>query len=135
MLGMTETQGIRYMSHEKCNYGDLSDTVLFTFENGKVVNKGRTTKRDREYQADVLYEKAAPAKDEAVDFIEDYLKDGQPHPTKDMEDAAKAAGISKYAIRKAKEQLKEDGIIKFKSNTDGYGKGTTWTVFLVNDTK
>lgn len=135
MLGMTETQGIRYMSHEKCNYGDLSDTVLFTFENGKVVNKGRTTKRDRDYQAEVLYEKAAPAKDEAVDFIEDYLKDGQPHPVKELEEAAKGAGISKYAIRKAKEQLKEEQIIKFKSETEGNSKGVVWTVFLVNDTK
>lgn len=135
MLGMTENQGIRYMSHEKCNYGDLSDTVLFTFENGRVINKGRTTKRDRDYQAEVLYEKAAPAKDEAVDFIEDYLKDGQPHPVKELEEAARAAGISKYAIRKAKEQLKEEQIIKFKSETEGQGNGVIWTVFLVNDTK
>lgn len=133
MCGFTENRSIRYLSHEKTNYGDLADTVLFSFEDGKIVNKGKSQKRDREFQSEMQFVKTSPAKDEAADFILDYLRNG-PSPVKDLDEAAKAAGLSNYSLRTAKKELKENNEIKFQYKSEGPGKQVC-TISLYNDNK
>lgn len=133
MCGFTENKQIRYMSHEKCNYGDLSDTILFSFENGRIVNKGHTEKRDREFQTEMQFVRATPAKDEAEDFILETLKHG-PMIVNTLNENAAAAGISNYSLRTAKESLKKDGRIKIYTRSEGPGR-TKQYISLCNDTR
>ena len=70
MIGNTAEQGIRYISHEKSNYGMTSDSVLFSINDGKIETKGYTTKKDREFVSESVYNvKQAPAKEAAKEFI------------------------------------------------------------------
>lgn len=50
MVGETEN-GVRYLSHEKCNYGQLAETVLFTLDDKGAHFAGTTDKRERELMA------------------------------------------------------------------------------------
>jgi len=47
IIGDTGQDGIRYFSHEKCNYGILMETTLFEIEDGKPKYIVNTIKRDR----------------------------------------------------------------------------------------
>lgn len=49
IAGETGEDNIRYISHEKCNYGPTGETVLFSIENGAVKFNGYSGKKDREY--------------------------------------------------------------------------------------
>jgi len=123
IAGMTAEKGIRYLSHEKTNYGTLAQTILYTIDDGGCVKyKGHSEKRDRDYMHDYMSEdRSAPATEEAIECILDYLKDGTSKPVKDVDSIAQAAGITKSALKKAKARLKEEG--KIELINEGYGEG------------
>ena len=55
--------------------------------------------------------KQAPQRDEAKEFILDFLKDGEKEIS-ELDDMAAAMSISKNALKNAKTDLKRDGKIK-----------------------
>ena len=114
MIGNTAEQGIRYISHEKSNYGMTSDSVLFSINDGKIETKGYTTKKDREFVSESVYNvKQAPAKEAAKEFIIESLQEGQKEAS-ELNELAQILGISKSAMREAKAELKKEQIIKMK---------------------
>ena len=129
MIGNTAEQGIRYISHEKSNYGMTSDSVLFSINDGKIETKGYTTKKDREFVSESVYNvKQAPAKEAAKEFIIETLKEGQKEAS-ELNELAQILGISKSAMREAKSDLKKEQIIKMKAV--GFGSEKKWYVSLV----
>lgn len=115
MVGETKEKGIRYISHEKCNYGALGDTVLFSLDNEKVTFREYTDRKDKDFVTEFDYTvRQAPQREEAIEFILDFLKDGEKEVS-DLEEMAKAIGISSTTMRRAKEQLKKDGRISIFS--------------------
>ena len=97
MIGNTAEQGIRYISHEKSNYGMTSDSVLFSINDGKIETKGYTTKKDREFVSESVYNvKQAPAKEAAKEFIIESLQEGQKEAS-ELNELAQILGISKSA--------------------------------------
>lgn len=129
MIGNTAEQGIRYISHEKSNYGMTSDSVLFAINDGKIETKGYTTKKDREFVSESVYNvKQAPAKEAAKEFIIETLKEGQKEAS-ELNELAQILGISKSAMREAKSDLKKEQIIKMKAV--GFGSEKKWYVSLV----
>ena len=115
MVGETKEKGIRYISHEKSNYGMTADTVLFSIEKEQVIFKNYTDKNDRDFVTEVDYSiRQAPQREEAKEFILDFLKDGTKEVS-EMEGTANSIGISSKTLRRAKEELKKENLIKIYS--------------------
>lgn len=129
IAGMTGECEVRYASHEKCNYGELSKTILYTIEDGKIKYKGVSNKRDRDYmQESQSYERQRPALEEAKDYIRDYLKDGEEKPVKELDDAMKASGITNSTSKRAKAEMKRDNEIAYHNR--GFGDAKQFTIRL-----
>jgi hypothetical protein len=126
IVGETKDKGIRYISQEKNNYGQLSETILFSISDEKIIKHGVTTKRDREFMTEASGERSAPARDEAREFILDSLRDGEMQ-IKELDESAKALGLSQSAMRRAKEQLKAEKAVTVRR---GSGKIPTWYISL-----
>lgn len=115
MLGETSEPGIRYVSHEKSNNGPLKATVLFSINNEVVEYKGMSDKKDRDFVIDTAQSvKQAPAKDDAKEFILDFLKDGE-KKISELDEMAAAMGTGKNTLGRAKTELKQEGKIKMWS--------------------
>ena len=129
IVGQTQEKDIRYMSHEKCNYGELQSTALFTINAGVAEFKEYTDRRDADFvrvRDFAAYQ--APQRKDAEKFIIDYLKNGK-QKTADLDEAAKAAGISKNTLGRAKTKLRERNILGMKSV--GYGQDKAFYSFLI----
>ncbi len=126
MAGYTDEQGIRYLSNEKNNYAQLQDSLLFTIDNnGQVQPEGTTWKRDREYMQEAFAATQKPKRDDCKEFILNTLDiAGGSIKTADLESQAKAAGYSTITVRRAKDELKKIGDIRYKST--GQGNEKTW---------
>lgn len=131
MMGFTDVHGIRYLSHEKSNYGMLQETVLFSIDDsGQIHDEGTTWKRDREFMNEASNSASPSAKQDCKEWIVATLADaGSTIPTKTLEDSAKEAGYSYATIRRAKDDLKRDGRIRYKQISNGREKA--WNIELV----
>ena len=133
MAGHTKDKDIMYLSHEKCNYGRLQKTILFSILDQNVVEfKGTTWRRDRDYMAESQMVFNSPRKDEAKSFIIDQLHDGNRHEIRAIEEAGKAAGIAKSTLEDARAELIKDK--KIKREKFGFGPTTKWYLLLYPET-
>lgn len=115
MAGETNETGIRYLSHEKSNYGMTGNTVLYAIEDEVVCLKGYTKKKDKDFVTEVDYTtRQAPQREEAKEFILDFLKDGEKEVS-ELDAMAKAQSISANSLKNAKADLKKEGKIKYRS--------------------
>lgn len=121
MLGFTDEQGVRYLSHEKSNYGELQQTRLFSIDSaGKIIPEGSTWKRDKEFQADAAISVSAPKRQDCKEFILSELDAaGGKMAVKDLEDSAQKAGYSPRTVRRAKDDLKTSLDIKYRQAVIG----------------
>ena len=128
MAGFTEDQGIRYLSNEKNNYTELQETILFSIDqDGLIQHKGTSWKRDKDYMADAAAATSAPKRDDCKEYILHALDDaGGSMKTKDLEEQAKEAGYSYRTTRRAKDDLKKNGDIKYFQT--GSAKEKTWYI-------
>lgn len=125
----TVKDNVRYLSHEKSNYGELGETVLYTIEDGVAVFNEYIDKRDADFVRERdLSAYQAPQRQNAEAFIMDFLKNGE-KLTAELDEAAKAAGISSATLRRAKEQLRNSKLLGLKS--EGYGKNKAFYSFLL----
>lgn len=133
MAGYTEDQGVRYLSNEKNNYSQLQDTLLFTInENGQARPEGTTWKRDREYTQEASFNSAAPKREDCKEWVLQELDEaGGAMPSKDLEDRAKLAGYSFRTLRRAKDELKTSGAVKYFATGSARGGDRTWHIQLV----
>ena len=130
VIGETNDPEIKYISHEKSNYGPPGDTVLFSLEGGKIQFKDYSKKKDKDFIMEAAYTTVqAPQRKEAKSFILDFLKDGE-KPVKELDGMAKAQGITSHTLRRGKEELKASGEIQYRVESDGKGKGTIYYVSL-----
>lgn len=125
----TTKDNIRYLSHEKSNYGEPGRTALYTIEDGIAVFKEYCDKHDADFvkERDIATYQA-PQRQSAETFIMDFLKNGK-KPTAELDEAAKAAGITGATLRRAKEQLRNKKILGMKS--EGYGQTKAFYSFLL----
>lgn len=129
MAGETNEQGIRYLSHEKSNYGLTGDTVLYKIEDEVVRFIGYSAKKDKDFVTEVDYTtRQAPQREEAKEFILDFLKDGEKEVA-ELDAMAKAQSISANSLKNAKAELKKDGQIKYRSC--GYGQTKKYYAYLI----
>ncbi len=135
MAGFTEDQGIRYLSNEKNNYTELQETILFSIDqDGLIQREGTSWKRDKDYMADAAAATSAPKRDDCKEYILHALDEaGGSMKTKDLEEQAKEAGYSYRTTRRAKDDLKKNGDIKYFST--GFSKEKTWHIEKVRFTE
>lgn len=128
MAGYAEEQGVRYLSNEKNNYATLQQTLLFTIDDaGQAVQCGTSWKRDREYMQEVAASSAAPKRDDCKAWLLRELDESDGSlPSKDLEERAKESGYSYQTLRRAKDELKKDSLIKFFQT--GFGKEKAWHI-------
>lgn len=112
MAGETNERGVRYLSHEKSNYGPTSDSILYTIEDEVIQFKGYTNKKDKDFVSETDYNsRQMPQKEEAKEFILEFLKDGEKEVS-ELDEMAAAMSISKNALKNAKAELKKEGKTK-----------------------
>lgn len=122
MAGETNEPGIRYLSHEKSNYGPTGSTILYCIEDEIIKFKAYTDKKDKDFITEIDYNsRQKPQRDEAKEFILDFLKDGEKEVA-ELDEMAAAMSISKNAIKNAKSDLKKDGQIKYRNTGQGSDK-------------
>lgn len=63
----------------------------------------------------------APQRDEAKEFILDFLKDGEKEVA-DLDEMAAAMSISRSTLKRAKSDLKKDGKVKYRNTGQGTDK-------------
>ncbi|MDU7706304.1 MAG: bifunctional DNA primase/polymerase [Clostridium sp.] len=133
MVGDTPEKGVRYLSHEKCNYGMTGDTVLFSIENGSIINKGYTEKKDREFVSENSFiVQQRPQKEEAKEFILSFLGDGEKEVA-ELDEMAAAQSITKNSLKNAKAELRKEGKIKYRNF--GYGSDRKYYISLIPSEK
>ena len=100
------SEGVRYISHEKSNWGKLQDSVLFKLEDGVPIFQSYTKNKDREFVLmDSKFRNEIPAADTAKDFIITTLEENGQMEVRELDDLAKAVGISSNALKNAKSEL------------------------------
>lgn len=120
MVGMTQEKNVRYISHEKSNYGLTGESVLFSVQDGAIEFKGYTDKKDRDFISEGDYStQQKPQREDAKEFILDFLKEGE-KLVSDLDEMAKVQSIGIGTLKRAKTELKKDGKIHFESH--GFGK-------------
>lgn len=131
MAGRTKDENICYLSHEKSNYIALQKTILFSVtDEGGIEYKGTSRRKDRDYMSDNISTPApTPRLDEAKEFILENIEDGM--EIGDLEQMAKAAGITQATLRDAKAILKKDNRIKIRAT--GFGKEKKWKLYTTNE--
>lgn len=134
MVGTTAEDGIRYISHEKSNWGRLGNTVLFTLEDCVPTFKCYSAKKDKDFiQADAHEKNIRPVVEDAKDFIIDTLKERGQMEVSELNELAKVTGFSKNAMREAKEALKKEHTTHTWSI--GYGKDKKFFMSLKDTEK
>ena len=130
MIGYSDQPGQRYLSHEKSNYGNLQETLLFSIDDaGQIVPEGSTWKRDREFQEAGSGQSSAPKRDDCKDWIVETISaNGGSLRTRELDDLAKLDGYSAKILRSAKEELKAEGVIYYRSK--GFSQDKTWYIYL-----
>lgn len=115
LAGETNEPGVRYLSHEKSNYGRTAPTILYAIDDEVVTFRAYTDKKDRDFVTAVDYStRQAPQRDEAKEFILDFLKDGEKE-VEELDGMAKAMGIGAGTLKRAKAELRKDGKTKTRS--------------------
>ena len=133
MAGETNEKGIRYLSHEKSNYGPTAGTILYMIEDEVIKFKGYTEKKDKDFVTEVDYNtRQRPQKDEAKEFILDFLQDGEKEVS-ELNEMASAMSISGNALRNAKTELKKEK--KVHTWSIGYGQNKKYFLSLIDTGK
>ena len=118
MMGWTDEEGVRYLSQEKCNYGPLQESILFTMDEDGVIHPvGTTWKRDREFHSEGKSPRCR--QEDAGKWLIDYLEEhGGRESTKTLADEAEKEGISEKTLERARKALQLEG--KIRSGCTGY---------------
>lgn len=115
-----DSDGIRYISHEKSNWGRLQDSVLFELNDGVPVFRSYSKKKDREFILDDTRRKnVAPAAEGAKEFILDVLNERKQMEVSELDELAKVEGISKNALKDGKATLRKEEVIRTWSKGNG----------------
>ena len=120
---------LRYISHEKSNWGKLQQSVMFELNEGMPFFKSYSNKKDREFVLeDSKNINGNSASDTAKDFILDLLNEHKQMEIAELDELAAATGISKNALKNAKAELRQEQLIHTWSI--GYGKDKKFLITL-----
>lgn len=123
MVGDTEEKDLKYLSHEKSNYGMTGQTILFKNEHGNPVFQSWSGLKDMDFVTSATKKrneaKGSSDVEEAAEFILNTLGE---YPdgllSKELDELAiETAGFKQWAVRKAKALLSESKRIKYSKDS------------------
>lgn len=128
MMGFTAERGVRYLSHEKSNYGLLQETRLFTIDDtGMIRQAGTTWKKDRDFRQESAELTPSGSREDCKDWIMRTLRENNDRMfLSDLSEQAKMEGFSKVTYDRARYELKKDSMIDIRQN--GFGVSKKWHV-------
>lgn len=115
MMGYTEEEGIRYLSHEKSNYTRMQETILYSIDsNGNMVKEGTTHKQDRDYIAASAKERKTNQREECKKTILKLLAEAPDHIMRSpvLNEGVHRFGYSVTTCNRARAELEDDGYIR-----------------------
>ena len=118
MVGDADTDGLKYLSHEKSNYGVTSRTMLFRNTQGIPTFDSWCDKKDRDFVAEQTKAKNALKEGQTVQecctTILSELADNDEITVKELNDLLiNVMGYKTWLVKKAKAELKEAGHIAY----------------------
>lgn len=122
MTGITKDSDVRYISHEKSNWGKLEKSVLYELNECVPVFKAYTQKKDRDFiQEDARERNIRPVVEDAKDFIIETLTEHKQMEVSELDELAAANSISKNALKDAKAALKKEDLTRVWAIGNGRG--------------
>lgn len=130
MMGHTDQSGVRYLSHEKSNYGPQQDTVLITIHDGSIERVGTTWKRDQDYVGCIATNRSGNKREECRDFILRALREAPDQRIRgtELKDRAQDNRITTATLNRVRAELSKEGVIM--SHEVHANGGKTWYVSL-----
>lgn len=126
--------GLRYLSHEKSNYGRLQNSILYTIDENGAQFSAISHMKDRDFiLAQQKDARTRPEREEAKAFILSFLSGKEESPVSELDDAAKAKGVSSGTLKRAKRELKDEGLIVTRGT--GFGKEKAWKIAIPPEQK
>ncbi len=134
MAGITKEDGVRYISHEKSNWGKLGKSVLYALDECVPVFKALHTK-ERQGIYTGRHERAKyPASGGGREGFLLLIRQGDGQmEVAELDELAKANSISAHSLKDAKTALKKEGVTKVWSL--GYGKDKKFLITLKDTEK
>ena len=122
MVGETDDPAVKYLSHEKSNYGATGQTILFKNDGGNPVFQNWSGLKDKDFVTAATKKrneaKGASDVEDAAEFILSTLSDSpEGIYTKDLDELMDAAGFKKWAVMKAKAGLNESKRIRYRKES------------------
>ncbi len=122
MVGDTDQEGVKYLRHEKSNYGRTGQTMLFRNDNGNPTFQGWTDKKDKDY---VMAEAKAKNAQKGASTVEEaermILSTLEEYPegmlTGELSDLMTDLGFKKWVINEAKANLKDAQKIIYRKDS------------------
>ena len=129
MVGETSDEDIKYLSHEKSNYGKTQQTLLFRNLDGQPTWQAWSDLKDKDFVLAAAQKRDEARNRQGVDEAEaTILCELAEHPegvlVSDLDSLLKAMSYSSREIRTAKNNLKSRGAIKYFK----HGMNTVWNV-------
>ena len=126
MVGDADDKGLKYLSHEKSNYGKTGRTMLFRNDHGTPTFEAWSDKKDKDFVAEATKIKNAVQKGQTIsECCNAILSELGEHPdgmlTKELDSLLnEVLGFKAWLIKESKKNLKEGGQIHyFKSGMGG----------------
>lgn len=118
MIGEADENGLKYLSHEKSNYGRTGKTLLFRNDNGNPTFWDWTDKKDRDFVLEAAEkrnnQRNPERKNEIVNIIMSELeRNPEGIPAQDINKLLSDLGYGQNIIKEVKAGLKESGRIKY----------------------
>ncbi len=131
IAGKADQEGIYYLSHEKCNYGRLGDTILYRITDDGIEFAGTSTKKDADYvRAQAYTKKDVPKREDAKQMLLDELADGE-RLVSDIDDfILNVMNVSKETLKRAKKELVEEKKISIWKTGNPQAKNQRWHISL-----
>ena len=134
MMGYTEEEGIRYLSHEKSNYGEQQDTILYSInQDGIMVREGSSRKRDCDYVAAAGKGRKENRVEVCKRDILKLLTEAPEHIMRSpaLKEEIRRRGHTEVTYNRARSELSEDGHIRNEQINSSSMRG--WFVRLCAD--
>ena len=130
MAGMTEEDGVRYLSNEKNSYANQQKTALFRIDNnGNTQPEGSTWKRDKDFMVSAAMTKTPAVREDCEEFLIQTLTEaGGRMLSRFLEGQARDSLYTQATIKRAKDALKAAEKIRYEAT--GNRKNTQWYTVL-----
>lgn len=132
IVGETNDKDIRYISHEKSNYGKKGSTILFSIDDQIIRYKGISDKHDADFVSEKeTVKRSAPERERAKSIILEHLSNNGTVHASDLKEAVMQKGITEGTYRNARDELLKDNRLAIqRTGRKGKGKGVDWSYSL-----